>query len=194
MRILGVLVMATTAVAVGACDDGDNHDHVRSAIVAGDVMAGCNHFEFGPHHDGFAASAAAMDAPLVMPHNDYRLVVPEGGGYVKLRAPSDASYYLMLGAAGASVSLSDTEGAAVDPVETQTPAADCAAAAALSLYTLRAGHYLLHVTGATATQLVVHGPVGGDHAADAQVHEHAADAGHEHAADAGDEHHAADAG
>ena len=80
---------------------------------------------------------------------------------------------------------------------------DDAAAARLAQYQLAAGTYTLRIEGAESVELVVHGPIGGDHQhgadgghqhddMDGGVHEHG-DAGHEHADDAG-HHHADDAG
>ncbi|MCB9540318.1 MAG: hypothetical protein H6704_29230 [Myxococcales bacterium] len=210
-----LILAASAAVALMAagCDDDDHDhgDHSHSGIVASDVMAGCQHFEFGPHHDDVNAGADAAGAPTVMPHNHYRLTVPAAGGLVSLMAPGEGIYYIMLSASAASVAVTDGAGAGVEALETQAPAEACAAAARLAQYQLAAGTYTLRIEGAESVELVVHGPIGGDHQHGADGghqhgdmdggvhehgdggHEHAGDAGHEHADDAGHEH-ADDAG
>ncbi len=189
-RIL--VICAVAALAATGCDDHDDDhdhgDHSHTGIVASDVMAGCQHFEFGPHHDGVSAGADAAGAPAIMPHNHYRLTVPAAGGQVTLTAPGEGIYYVMLSAAGASLSITDGAGAAVAPLESQAPAEACAAAKWLGQYQLSAGPYALRIAGAEAVELVVHGPIGADH-------QHGADGGHQHGdMDGGVHHHEGDAG
>lgn len=171
MRTIRYLLLVTAGL--WACDDAHDHDHGPTEAAAA-IEAGCQHFEFGPHHPDFMAAAAGETAPAVKVHTHYTVALPAGGGRLALTAAT-GMYYVMLDRADVAVTLTDAAGAVVAAQDASAPGDACPAAAVVHTFMLPAGDFTLALAGEGSVELVIHTTAGG----------HGADAGHMHAADAG---------
>ncbi|MEZ4468303.1 MAG: hypothetical protein R3F43_28675 [bacterium] len=187
MRTIRYLLLIT--VGLWACDDAHDHDHDHGSTEAeAAIEAGCQHFEFGPHHPDFMAAAAGEAAPAAQVHTHYTVALPAGGGRLALTAAA-GMYYVMLSRADVQVTVTDAAGAAVAAQDASAPGDACPAAALVHTFMLAAGDFTIELAGEGSVELVIHTTAG--------AHSHGTDAGHMHGADAGADAghmHGADAG
>lgn len=161
-----LITAACLALACFGCDDHDDghgheHDHDLGTGMS-DLETGCQHFEYGPHFPDFAA-AAEGELPELMPHGHYTVAVPADGGEASFSPHGAGMYIVMLSDAAAMVSATDSAGAAVAPMASADPGEECAAAAVAHTFMFPAGTYTLRLSGVASVEVVIHGPIGGEH-------------------------------
>lgn len=151
-------------LALGACvDDG------AEGTEESQIAVGCMHFEHGPHCS--SPEADGDDPPCearAKAHQHFEVDLDQGRT-LELEVELHASHYLLLGAAS-EVTITDSDGDAVEPKSEEAPGDQCTAATRAIQYELHHEVYTLTFTGSGVLDLVVHRVAAGAHDHDHHGH------------------------
>jgi hypothetical protein len=159
-----LLASLAAALQLAACDS-NSHDHGSDDDYKADA---CEHMAKGPAESVTALSGRDESLPEVSEaHTRYDIALPDVAGsregYVAFQADDANDFHFAL-SSDATLGITDSAGAAVEPEGEADSGSACSEVKVLHTYELEAGRYVLHLASGFETSVSLVAVEGGEHA------------------------------